>query len=100
MGGDNAIFQVVGGIPPPGETLHYKFDLNIEYPPLYKWLVWDYKEAHIDNIKNSIKSVNWKSINNKTVNRQVAIFNETTINIFSNSVPNKLLHLMIVTLLA
>ena len=28
--------------------------------------------------------------NNKTVNKQVSIFNETIINIFSNFVPNKL----------
>ena len=68
-----------------------KFNLNIEYPPPYEWLVWDYKKAHIDNIKNSIKSVNWKFLLNiKTVNKQVTIFYETLINIFSNTVPNKL----------
>ena len=46
-------------------------------------LVWDYKKADTDNIKNSIESVNWKLLlNNRTVDRKVAIFNETIINIF------------------
>ena len=34
-----------------------KLNLSIEYPHSYEQLVWDYKKAHIDNIKNSIKSV-------------------------------------------
>ena len=34
--------------------------------------------------------MNWKILfNNKTVNKQVSILNETIINIFSNFVPNK-----------
>ena len=48
------------------------------------------KSTH-NNIKNLIQLVNWELLlNNKTANRQVAIFNETIINIFSNFVPNKL----------
>ena len=70
---------------------HCKLNINIEYPCPYERLAWDYKKAHIDNIKNSIKSVNLEFLlNNKTVNRQVAIFNETIINNFYNFVPNKL----------
>ena len=73
------------------QITHSKLNLNIDYPPPYEQLVWDYRKANIDNIKNSIKSVNWEFLlNNKTVNRQVAIFNETILNIFSNFVPNKL----------
>ena len=65
------------------QITHCKLNLNIEYSPLYERLVRDYKKAHIDNIKNSIKSVNWEFLlNRKTVSRQVAIFNETIINIF------------------
>ena len=65
------------------QIAHCKLNLNIEYSPLYERLVRDYKKAHIDNIKNSIKSVNWEFLlNRKTVNRQVAIFNETITNIF------------------
>ena len=73
-------------------TLHIvNLNLNIESPPPYERLVCDYKKAYIDNIKNSIKSVNWEFLlNNKTASRQVVIFNESKINIFSNLVPNKL----------
>ena len=73
------------------QITHCKLNLNIEYPPPYEQLVWDYRKANIDNIKNSIKSVNCEFLlNNKTVNRQVAIIDETILNIFSNFVPNKL----------
>ena len=65
--------------------------LSIEYPRPYERLVWHYKKVHIDNIKNSIKSLHREFLlNKKTVNRQVVIFNETILNIFSNFVPNKL----------
>ena len=53
--------------------------------------MWNYKKADTESIKKSLESVNWKTLfNNKTVNKQVSIFNETIINIFSNFVPNKL----------
>ena len=42
-------------------------------------------------MQKSIESVNWETLfNNKTVNKQVFIFNETIMNIFPNFVPNKL----------
>ena len=60
------------------------------YPPLFEQLVWNYKKANIESIEKSFESVNWKTLfNNKTVNKQVSIFNET-INIFSNFFPKKL----------
>ena len=38
----------------------------------------------------STESVNWETLfNNKIVNKQVSIFNETIMDIFSNFVPNK-----------
>ena len=68
-----------------------KLNLYIEYPPPYERSVWDYKKAHIDNIKNTIESVNLEFLlNNKTANRQVAIFNETNKHFFFNFVPKKL----------
>ena len=82
------------------QITHCKLNLIIEYPPPYELLVWDYKKANIENIKKSLESVNWETLfGNKSVNTQVCIFNETIMNIFSNFVPSKLLHLMIVTLL-
>ena len=73
------------------EITHCKFNLSIEYPPPYEWLVWDYRKADIESIQKSVKSVNWETLfNTKTVNKQVSIFNKTIINIYSNFAPNKL----------
>ena len=60
---------------------------NVEYPPPYEWLVWDYRKANIESIQKSIKSVNWKNLlNSKIVKKQFSIFNETIMYIFSNFV--------------
>ena len=73
------------------QITHCKLNLSIEYPPPYERLVWDYRKANIESIQKSFKSVNWENLfYNKTVNKQVSIFNETTTNIFSDFVPNKL----------
>ena len=70
--------------------MYCKFILNIKYPPPYKHLAWNYKKANVESIKN-IESVNWKLMFiNKSVLKQVSIFNETLMNIFSNFTPNKL----------
>ena len=66
-----------------------KLNLNIEYPPPYEWLVWDSRKANIESTQKSITSVNRDTFYNKTVNKQVSIFNKTIMNIFSNFVPNK-----------
>ena len=34
------------------QITHCKLNLNIQYPSPNGRLVWDYKKAHIDNIKN------------------------------------------------
>ena len=66
--------------------------LNIEYLPPYEHFVWDYNRANVGGIRNSIESVNWEVIfNNKSVHKQVSIFTEILMNIFSNFTPNKLL---------
>ena len=73
------------------QITHCKLNLIIEYPPPYQQLVWDYKKANIENIKKSLESVNWETLcNNKSVNTQVCIFNETIMNIFLKFVPSKL----------
>ena len=41
-------------------------------------------------LKKSIESVNWEVVFiNKNIHKQVSIFNETLMNIFSNFFPNK-----------
>ena len=73
------------------QITYCKLNLNIEYPPPYERLVWDYNRANVEGIKKSIESVNWEMMfNNKSVHKQVSIFNEILMNIFSNFTPNKL----------
>ena len=72
------------------QITYCKLNLNIKYPPPYQRLVWDYKRANVESIKMSIELVNWETLfHNKTVHKQVSIFNETLMNIFSNFIPNK-----------
>ena len=54
-------------------------------------MVWEYNRANVEGIKKSIASVNWEVMfNNKSVHKQVSIFNEILTNIFSNFTSNKL----------
>ena len=39
-----------------------KLKLNIESPPPYERLVWNYKKANTESIKKSFDSVNWKTL--------------------------------------
>ena len=72
------------------QITHCQLNLNIKYPPPYQWLVWNYTRANVESIKRSIELVNWETLfHNKTVHKQVSIFNETLTNIFSNFIPNK-----------
>ena len=44
------------------QITHSKVNLNIEYPPPYGRLVWDYRKANIESIQKSAKSVNWETL--------------------------------------
>ena len=64
-----------------------KFNLIIEYPPAYHHLVWDYKRANVNFIKQALYQVNWSSIlSNKDVHQQVNILNSIKLNVFTNYV--------------
>ena len=67
-----------------------KLNLKAEYRPPYQPLVWNFKKSNNDAIKKAIELVNWNSLfSHKNVHEQVAIFNQTLMNIFSNYIPNK-----------
>ena len=69
-----------------------KFNLIIEYPPAYQCLVWDYKRANINSIKQALYQVNWSTIlSNKDVHQQVNILNSIILNVFTNYVSNKVI---------
>ena len=60
------------------------------YRPPCKRLIWDNKKADSEKIRKALNWVNWERLfNNKDVNTQVLILNETVLNVFSNFIPNK-----------
>ena len=67
-----------------------KFDLNIEYPPLYKRLVWIYDKANSIMIQRAASQFDWeKAFSNQSIDSKIEIFNEVLLNIFSNYCPSK-----------
>ena len=69
-----------------------KFNLITEYPPPYQHLVWDYKRANVNSIKQALYQVNWSTIlSNKDVHQQVNILNSIILNVFTNYVSNKVI---------
>ena len=64
--------------------------MKIFYPPPYKRLVWDDCNGNVEAINTAIGSFNWeKAFDGKDIHAQVALFNETLLNIFSNFIPNR-----------
>ena len=67
-----------------------KLNLNVEYPPLYERLIWDYKNADISTINRAIEIFDWWNLcKGKNVHEQVHFFNITILNIFHNYSHNK-----------
>ena len=52
--------------------------------------MWDFKRASISSIRKAIRMINWQFMFwNKNTHEQVAIFNDTLMNIlFSTNIPN------------
>ena len=72
------------------QITYYKFNLITEYPPPYQRLVWDYKRANVNSIKETLYQRNWSTILcNKDVLQQVNILNSIILNIFTKYVTNK-----------
>ena len=44
------------------QNLFSKLNLEVEYPPLYERLVWDYKNADSQSLKKAIKMFNWEKL--------------------------------------
>ena len=60
-------------------------NLLIEYPPSYHCLIWDYSNANILNISESISSINWShQFTDNHIDIQVSIFEEYVLNVFKN----------------
>ena len=67
-----------------------KFNLSIYYPPPYERTVWYYNRANADLIWRAIDLFDWdKALCFNDVDKQVAIFSDTLMNIMQNFVPNE-----------
>ena len=67
-----------------------KTNFNVPLPPPYIREVWNYKNAKVENIQQSISGIDWDFIfQGKTVNQKVNILNECLLNVFHNFIPNK-----------
>ena len=72
------------------QIIHAKFNVIIFYPPQYERVVRYYQDANNDLIQRFISYFNWERVfSNKVVNTQISIFNETILNIKTNSIPNE-----------
>ena len=56
---------------------------------IFQDFISDYKKADPEKIRKALDLVNWERLfSNKDINAEVSILNETTLNVFSNSVCN------------
>ena len=70
--------------------IYGKINFNVPLPPPYIPEVWNYKNAKVENIQQSVSGINWDFIfQGKTVNQKVNILNECLLNVFHNFVLNK-----------
>ena len=72
--------------------------LNLQPPPTTttttkspnQRLVWDYKKTDSNNIRKALDLVNWERLfDQKSIEAEIATFNETTLNNSRNFIPNK-----------
>ena len=74
------------------QITYCKFNLIIEYPPPYQRLIWDYKRASVNSIKQVLCLVNWSTIlSYKDIHQQVNILNSIVLIFFKNYVSNKVI---------
>ena len=67
------------------QIIFAKVNIKTFYPSPYKRLIWDYSNANVEVINSAIESFNWENdFDGKDIHAQVALFNETLLNIFSN----------------
>ena len=67
-----------------------KFNLSIYYPLPYERTVWYYNSVNADLIRRAIDLFDWdKALRCNDVDKQVAIFSDTLMNIIQNFVRNE-----------
>ena len=72
------------------QSVFAKFNFSIYYPPPYERTVWYNNRANADLICRAIDLFDWdKTLRINALDKQVAIFSDTLMNIMQNFVPNE-----------
>ena len=70
--------------------IYGKINFNVPLPPPYIRDVWDYKNAKVANIQQSVSGIDWDfNFQGKTINRKVNILHECLLDVFHNFIPSK-----------
>ena len=51
--------------------IHYKINLQVEYPPLYQKHVWNYAKVNKDTILSAFQNVNWHRLFANFINKWI-----------------------------
>ena len=74
------------------QVIYAKLNLQIECPPPYTRVVWDYGKAHFDLINKATENFDWdKLFSGQDIHDQVNLLNKTILHIFQNFIPNKVI---------
>ena len=75
------------------------FNLKIYHSTPYERSIWKHEKANADLINRASRDLEWESkLSLIGINDEVALFNETVVNIMNNFIPNETMTLTIVTL--
>ena len=68
-----------------------KLNFDIRLPAPYYRKIWDCRKANIEAKQKVISVFNWDMpFQNKDINEEIKILNETLLNIFNNFIPNRI----------
>jgi len=72
------------------DVIHAKIDLNVKLPPPHKRSMWDYKNADVTSIRESLSLIDWgRCIQNRDPFNQVEFLTDAILNVFSSFCPNR-----------
>ena len=70
--------------------IYGKINYYVPLPPPYIREVWDYRNAKVENIQQSVSGIDWNFIlQRKNVDQKVNILKECLLSVFHNFIPNK-----------
>ena len=72
------------------QIIFTKFNLRVPYPPPYYHQVWHYEEADIELIRQEINLLDWKILENSSVD-EVSAFSKTDLNTIQNFILHEIL---------